>query len=229
MSFVDEWRAVDADVRRFCMRSVRDHDLADEVLQQTRIRAWRGYSSFQRRSSFLTWALTIARREVAREMGRQRRFVPIESIPEPVAPDAPPAPPSAEGFAAAIEHAIEHETLTPSEAQVVRARLASPDAGWTQIAAALGASPGHCAVLHFRAMAKLRVFLFRFHADRLGGRAEIERAFAAAGSASPARRLSHAEASAFKACVLAGEPPRRGDLEALRSACVKVALQLELP
>jgi DNA-directed RNA polymerase specialized sigma24 family protein len=230
--FAEEWAVVDAAVRRRCLRSLRDHDLADEIVQRTRIRAWRGYGTFQRKSSFLTWVLTIATREMAREMAARARYVDLDSIPEPIAPEQEKSAPTPDMLAAvrsAIREALAAGEVSPTEVAVVRARLDAPDASWSVIGVAIGATANNCAVLFFRAIAKIRVFVFRFHADLLGGRANVERAFQAALVAAPERRLSLPEADAFRACILSkmATVPIRGQREDLRGACVKVALQLE--
>jgi RNA polymerase sigma factor (sigma-70 family) len=233
VDFVSEWRAVEAQLRRFCIRALRDPDLADDVLQNTRVRAWRAYGSFQRRALFATWVTAIARREIARATARSGRFVPLDSIPEPQAPQAA-APEDAslgQALLEAIADAIDRGELTDAEAAVVKARLADPDAAWGAVGERLSITANSCAVLHFRAMGKLRLFLFRFHPRCLGGPAEISRAFEAARrAAAPSRRLTEAEVRAFQACVLHPLPRvPRGLLEDVRAACVKVALQVQRP
>jgi RNA polymerase sigma factor (sigma-70 family) len=214
--FMREWRLAEPAVRRYCMRSLRDRDAADDAVQETRIRAWRGYPTFQRRGAFLAWALKIAQHEVIREIRRNQRYVDMDEAPEPATP--------------AVEQAIQGQVISPTEASVVRCRLANSEAKWPAIGAIVGVSANNCAVLYLRAMQKLRVYLFQHYPDVLGGSASIRLAYEAALVAAPVRQLKPNEAAAFRQYVLQGrDDPKRGQSEDLRSACMKVALQLEPP
>jgi RNA polymerase sigma-70 factor (ECF subfamily) len=66
-------RAAQTDVWRFCAHLV-SAEAADDLTQETFIRAARSLPGFQERSSARTWLLAIARRVAADEIrGRQRR------------------------------------------------------------------------------------------------------------------------------------------------------------
>lgn len=232
MEFTDEWEGVEARVRRLLQTWLGDASLADEVLQQVRIRAWRGYESFQRRATFLTWVVTIAQREAARAVTARRRFVTLDDIPEPAAPESPPAEErdTLSALRAASREAAEAGEFSEVEAAIVDARLSDPTASWTDIGARLGRSENYCAVTFHRAAAKLRVILFLHHQDRLGGRGAVLWGFSAALDAREPYRLTDGQADTFRYCVLASptREPVRGQREDLRNACQKVALKMEL-
>jgi RNA polymerase sigma factor (sigma-70 family) len=230
MSFDNEWATVEDAVRRFCRSRLRDADLAEDVLQETHIRAWRGYASFQRRASFLTWVLQISRNEIAREMGRKEHgFVPLESVAEPPAPEGEPEmrTPLGIGMDAILDAAATAGALSKQECDIVRARLADSGARLAEVGARFAISAGHCAVIFKRAMDALRPFIFRNFPEFFGGAANIAHAFGAALAAAPARRPTAKEEDAFACVILRGEDPRRGQIRDLQMACVKVARQLE--
>jgi len=61
-----------ADVFRFLFWLCRDQALAEDVMQETLLRAWRSFGSLQDLQAAKPWLLTIARRELARVFERKR-------------------------------------------------------------------------------------------------------------------------------------------------------------
>lgn len=66
---VSPWRD---DLYRYVFWLCRDPDLAEDVVQETMLRAFRSLSSLRDPSAAKTWLLTIARREHARVYERKR-------------------------------------------------------------------------------------------------------------------------------------------------------------
>lgn len=66
---VGPWRD---DLYRYAFWLCRDPDLADDVVQETMLRAYRSLASLRDPSAAKTWLLTIARREHARVYERKR-------------------------------------------------------------------------------------------------------------------------------------------------------------
>jgi len=61
-----------ADVFRFVYWLCRDRSLAEDVVQETLLRAWRSLDSLGDEKAAKPWLLTIARRELARVFERKR-------------------------------------------------------------------------------------------------------------------------------------------------------------
>ena len=78
-------RATQADVWRLCAH-LGDRDRADDLTQETYLRAFRSLPSFRAESGARTWLLSIARRVVAdalRTATRRRRLLSTVGIPNP--------------------------------------------------------------------------------------------------------------------------------------------------
>ncbi len=60
------------DLLRFAFWLARDRSVAEDVVQETMLRAWRARSDLQKATSLRAWLLTIARREHARLHERKR-------------------------------------------------------------------------------------------------------------------------------------------------------------
>ena len=72
-----------ADVFRFVFWLCRDRSLAEDVVQETLLRAWRSLDSLSDENAARPWLLTIARRELARVFERKRLpTVDIDSAAE---------------------------------------------------------------------------------------------------------------------------------------------------
>ncbi len=80
---VAPWRD---DLYRYVFWLCRDRDLADDVVQETMLRAYRSMASLRDEGSVKTWLLTIARREHARVYERKR--LETRDIDELTATDA---------------------------------------------------------------------------------------------------------------------------------------------
>jgi len=75
-------RATQADVWRLCAH-LGDREAADDLTQETYVRAWKALASFRGDSSARTWLLAIARRTVAdhiRANRRRRRVAEVAPI-----------------------------------------------------------------------------------------------------------------------------------------------------
>ena len=76
-----------ADVFRFAMWLARSRTVAEEVVQETFLRAWKSLDSLKDGESAKSWLLTIARREHARLYERKR--LPTVNIDELTAAESP--------------------------------------------------------------------------------------------------------------------------------------------
>jgi RNA polymerase sigma-70 factor, ECF subfamily len=72
-----------ADLYRFLFWLCHDRALAEDVMQETLLRAWRSFDSLADRNATKPWLLTIARRELARVFERKRvEIVDIDALPD---------------------------------------------------------------------------------------------------------------------------------------------------
>ena len=60
-------------VQRFVGRMIRDRDLADDVINDTFVAAWRQAGSYQQRASVVTWLLAIAKNRALTARNGHRR------------------------------------------------------------------------------------------------------------------------------------------------------------
>jgi RNA polymerase sigma factor (sigma-70 family) len=234
--FAQQWRAVASQVTRTCRYALSDSALCADVAQQVAIRAWRGAATFRGDCPFSLWVLRITRNEInraLRRLARQRlRETPLDSLPEAspqlAATEAPAEPPlTATSFPRLVASAAATGELTAAEARCVLERLERPQASWDEIGALFGITGAHCAVLHCRAIPKLRAYLLMNHRDQIAPGVMIEEAVrrAARDSKQP---LTAAEEATFRQIVLRRDarPTERRNLGALRTACGKVIRHL---
>jgi RNA polymerase sigma-70 factor (ECF subfamily) len=74
------------DLLRFVYWLCRDRALAEDVVQESLLRAWRSFDSLADQQAARSWLLTIARRELARTFERRRlETVDIDTLAEPAA------------------------------------------------------------------------------------------------------------------------------------------------
>jgi RNA polymerase sigma-70 factor, ECF subfamily len=76
-----------------CYRMLGSMHDAEDLVQETYLRAWRGYPAFEGRSSVRTWLYTIATRACLNALAsRDRRVLPAGLGPAATDPDAPLSP-----------------------------------------------------------------------------------------------------------------------------------------
>ncbi|WP_395341679.1 sigma-70 family RNA polymerase sigma factor [Ningiella sp. W23] len=81
-------KALHADVFRYAVWLIRDRAIAEDVVQETFLRAWKSLDSLQDESAAKSWLITILRRENARRFERKQfDLVDIDdvSVADPVA------------------------------------------------------------------------------------------------------------------------------------------------
>jgi len=238
-NFEKNWRNVRQQVQNYCYRAAGNRDDGEDIFQQVAVRAWRGYASFRGECAFLSWALAIARRETSRVMGSKSERARAETSLDTMAEETPDKLPSipkpglpgdGNWLMCAAQAAAAGGVLTESEGTVLSARVSLPDCSWEQIGSLLSMEGNACAVMHCRAIPKLRVFLFQNRAELLGGLEAIKAAFDCALE-TKSDPLTQGEAEVFRRIVL----DRRSDYRkpgwqlALRSACGKVVRRIALP
>jgi RNA polymerase sigma-70 factor (ECF subfamily) len=142
-----------SDLFRFAFWMARDRQVAEDVVQDTLLRAWRSFDSLGEDAAARPWLLTIARREFARRFERKRlETVDIEEMSALEDPALASAEVEAEEIAelrAAIL-ALEDDYREPLVLQVLM--------GYTtdEIATHMGLKPGAVLTRLFRARQKLR-------------------------------------------------------------------------
>ncbi len=221
------WARHSGAVRGFLLRLLSDQAAADDVLQRTALRAWRGLATFQGRSAVLTWLFSIAGNEARRWLSA-RRFAALDSTPEPVA--RPESPPSDWDSRRAIQQALAGGLLSDAEARVLVARQELPDASWAEVAANTDLpSPNAAAQVHVRAVSKLRVFLMVHCPELCGSAVAVADAFERACDRD-VDPLTAAERRVFRAVILdrTTAATAAGHWTDIQTACRKVAAHLSV-
>jgi len=106
----------------YCYRMLGSSFEAEDAVQETFVRAWRAYDSFEGRSSMRSWLYRIATNVCLDMLGSaQRRARPMDMGPASTAPTAPgPALPEATWIQPIPDAAVLTETIDPAEAAVQR-------------------------------------------------------------------------------------------------------------
>jgi RNA polymerase sigma-70 factor, ECF subfamily len=140
------------DLLRFAQWLARDRAIAEDIVQESLLRAWRSREALKDASAARPWLLTIVRREHARLYERKRlELVPLEDIAET---HADPASASAEDDLFALRHGIMKLPLEYREPLVLQV-LGGFSTG--EIAQELKLSSTAVLTRLFRARNKLRV------------------------------------------------------------------------
>lgn len=74
-------RALVPSLYRYAWWLARDRTLAEDLVQETLLRAWRSLDALREEAAVRQWLITILRNEFAREMARRRETVDIEELP----------------------------------------------------------------------------------------------------------------------------------------------------
>lgn len=89
--FEDLWADHDV-LLTWCRRVAGDSALADDMVQEAYLEAFRRLDSLERHESFLPWLATVAKRRGLNELRRFRYCTPTDTLPEQAAsPDSDPA------------------------------------------------------------------------------------------------------------------------------------------
>ena len=139
------------DLLRFAFWLGRDRQLAEDVVQEAMLRAWKSLDSLTDQGKAKSWLLTIVRREFARSFERKR--LEVSDLDALVAAEADVLAAEDEGGVAEMREALfrlEDEYREPLVLQVMM--------GYTtqEIADAMGMQQGAVLTRLFRARARLR-------------------------------------------------------------------------
>jgi RNA polymerase sigma-70 factor (ECF subfamily) len=141
------------DLRRYAVWLAGDRHVAEDLVQETLLRAWKSLHRLHKPQAAKSWLLTILRRENARRFERQS--LPESKVPTEALPGGPPAYDTSTA-AFVLRQALRElpeEYREPLLLQVVH--------GYSQqeIADRLGISPGGVGTRLFRARHRLRAAL----------------------------------------------------------------------
>lgn len=151
-------RAHTSDLYRFAYWLCGEPSCAQDLVQETMLRAWRAIDSLQDASAAKSWLMTILRREHAR--GFERKTFDLTSLDEDlhgnVADEAAGMDPEQAGSDAQLR-----ETIMKLEPKYREPLLMQVLGGFSceEIAAELGTTPGAVMTQLFRARRKLRGLL----------------------------------------------------------------------
>ena len=154
-------RALSADLYRFAFWLSRNESVAQDLVQETFLRAWKNLDSLRDAESAKPWLITILRREHAR-MYERKRFDTVE-LDDTVPEEAAFASPERSGDAAQVRDAM---LKLPDKYREPLAMQVLGGMSCDEIAAATHQQPGAVMTQLFRARQRLK--------DLLGGRAAAE-------------------------------------------------------
>ncbi|MET4676868.1 MULTISPECIES: sigma-70 family RNA polymerase sigma factor [unclassified Luteibacter] len=158
-------RALSADLYRFAFWLSRSETVAQDLVQETFLRAWKNLDALRDAESAKPWLITILRREHAR-LYERKRFDTVE-LDDSVAEDAPFASPERSGDAAQVRDAM---LKLPEKYREPLAMQVLGGMSCEEIAEATHQQPGAVMTQLFRARQRLKAMLGgRAAAD--GGRA----------------------------------------------------------
>lgn len=140
------------DLLRFAFWLARDRALAEDVVQETMIRAWKAQDSLLDEGAAKPWFLTIIRREYARTFER-KRFVTVD-VEELIAKEEPMLAAADDQELAELRAAIFKLPAEYREPLVMQVLMGYSTA---EIAAELGLSNAAVLTRLFRARKQLRV------------------------------------------------------------------------
>jgi RNA polymerase sigma-70 factor (ECF subfamily) len=107
-------------VYAWCMRHVRDHELALDLAQEVLISAYRNLGSFQERARFSSWLFAIARNRCLSALRRPRLLYDEEREPDDLqGRERSPAQALEEKLGEEALLKVIRETLTPEEQEVI--------------------------------------------------------------------------------------------------------------
>ncbi|QWT19604.1 sigma-70 family RNA polymerase sigma factor [Bacillus sp. NP157] len=154
-------RALSADLYRFAWWLTRSETVAQDLVQETFLRAWKNLDALRDAESAKPWLFTILRREHARLYERKR--LDTVELDDDIAEDTVFASPERSGDAAQVRDAMQKLPLKYREplAMQVLGGMSSDE-----IAASTGQKPGAVMTQLFRARQQLKRLL--------GGRAAAE-------------------------------------------------------
>jgi RNA polymerase sigma-70 factor (ECF subfamily) len=141
------------DLLRFAHWLARDRSLAEDIVQESLLRAWRSRDTLKDRGAARAWLLTIVRREHARLYERKR--LELVSLDEALASQAPAKAADPEGDLFTLRNAIMRLPIEYREPLVLQVL-----GGFSteEIARELALSSTAVLTRLFRARNKLRVF-----------------------------------------------------------------------
>jgi RNA polymerase sigma-70 factor (ECF subfamily) len=156
-AFTDLYERHRVPVFTYLVRLVNDHHLAEDLLQEAFVRAYRARNAYEPSTRFRAWILTIARRLVI-DHSRRRRLDWDEERPALEAASSPTAERLAEARAqlARVERALQQ--LAPSHRELILlSRVGGMDA--QEIGSITGSTPGAVRVALHRALRRLHSLL----------------------------------------------------------------------
>jgi RNA polymerase sigma-70 factor (ECF subfamily) len=139
------------DLLRFAFWLARDRQLAEDVVQEAVLRAWKSYESLEDEGKAKSWLFTIVRREFARTFERKR--LEVADLDALVAAEAPVLAAEDDGDLAAMREALfrlEDDYREPLVLQVMMGYSTQ------EIADMMGLQQGAVLTRLFRARARLR-------------------------------------------------------------------------
>lgn len=104
-------------VRRFLFGMCRDWDRAEDLAQETLLKAWRGRAGFDGRAEVRTWVFRIARNHWLDQLRRGRVRPKVETMGEQTAYASPEPSPVGRAVRGELAEAIERAIATLPETQ----------------------------------------------------------------------------------------------------------------